>query len=153
MPHKVTTAHLVDEMTTTARIAGACNAVLRRPDGSLLGDMFDGAGFVRGVERKGRQSPAPRAGGRLRRGRLRHRGVAGCLWRGSDGPARSGRAAAEALADRLRQHYPAIQVTTGSNDPHGYDIVVNATPLGMKAGDKLPVDTTGSRRPRSSARS
>ena len=49
--------------------------------------------------------------------------------------------AAEALADRLRQHYPAIQVTTGSNDPHGYDIVVNATPLGMKAGDKLPVDT------------
>ena len=50
-------------------------------------------------------------------------------------------AAAEALADRLRQHYPAIQVTTGSNDPHGYDIVVNATPLGMKAGDPLPVDT------------
>src|SRR5690348_17188339 len=55
MPHKVTTTRLVDETTTTAKIAGACNAILRRADGSLLGDMFDGAGFVRGVERKGRQ--------------------------------------------------------------------------------------------------
>ena len=61
MPHKVTTTHLVDEITTTARIAGACNAVLRRPDGSLLGDMFDGAGFVRGVERKGRRIAGARA--------------------------------------------------------------------------------------------
>ena len=34
-------------------VAGACNAILRRPDGTLLGDMFDGAGFVRGVARKG----------------------------------------------------------------------------------------------------
>ena len=55
MPHKVTTTQLVDEMTTTAKIAGACNAILRRPDGTLLGDMFDGAGFVRGVERKGKR--------------------------------------------------------------------------------------------------
>jgi shikimate dehydrogenase len=51
MPHKVTTTQLVDEMTITAQIAGACNAILCRPDGTLLGDMFDGAGFVRGVER------------------------------------------------------------------------------------------------------
>ncbi|MGQ3198291.1 MAG: shikimate dehydrogenase family protein, partial [Hydrogenophaga sp.] len=54
MPHKVTTMSLVDEVTPTARIAGACNAILKRPDGTLLGDQFDGAGFVRGVERKGR---------------------------------------------------------------------------------------------------
>jgi shikimate dehydrogenase len=44
------------------------------------------------------------------------------------------------LGDRLRQHYPQLQVTTGSNDPTGYDIVVNATPLGMKPGDPLPFD-------------
>src|SRR6202453_1929110 len=61
MPHKVTTTHLVNEMTTTAKIAGACNAILRRPDGSLLGDMFDGAGFVRGVERKGKRIAGARA--------------------------------------------------------------------------------------------
>ena len=130
MPHKVTTAHLVDEIDDDGQDRRRLQRGPASADGSLLGDMFDGAGFVRGVERKGRRiAGAARAGGRLRRCRLRHRGVAGCLWRGSDGPARSGRTAAEALADRLRQHYPAIQVTTGSNDPHGYDIVVNATPL------------------------
>src|SRR5580692_8666020 len=53
MPHKVSVTAMVDELTTTARIAGACNAVLKRPDGSLLGDMFDGDGFVRGAFRKG----------------------------------------------------------------------------------------------------
>ncbi|MBK3426466.1 shikimate dehydrogenase family protein, partial [Methylobacterium ajmalii] len=54
MPHKITTLGLLDEISTTATIAGSCNAVLRRPDGTLVGDMFDGAGFVRGVQRKGR---------------------------------------------------------------------------------------------------
>ena len=43
----------MDELTPTASIAGAANAVLVREDGSLLGDQFDGAGFVRGVQRKG----------------------------------------------------------------------------------------------------
>ena len=91
MPHKVTTAQLVDEMTTTAKIAGACNAILRRPDGSLVGDMFDGAGFVRGVERKGKRIAGARAPRhRLRRGRLRHRGVVGSFWVGGDWLVRSG---------------------------------------------------------------
>lgn len=141
MPHKVATTQLVDEITTTANIAGACNAILRRADGSLLGDMFDGAGFVRGVERKGR----PIAGTRSL--------VVGCGGVGSAiaaSLAAAGAAmislydpvtrSAEALADRLRQHYPSLQINTGSNDPHGYEIVVNATPLGMNSGDPLPMD-------------
>src|SRR4029453_15422825 len=37
MPHKVTTVSLLDEVTTTARIAGACNEILPRPDGSRQG--------------------------------------------------------------------------------------------------------------------
>ena len=53
MPHKVTTVGLLDEVTAAVRVAGACNAVKRLPDGRLVGDMFDGAGFVRGVQRKG----------------------------------------------------------------------------------------------------
>jgi shikimate dehydrogenase len=143
MPHKVTTTRLVDELTTTAKIAGAANAILLRPDGSLLGDMFDGAGFVRGVERKGRKI----AGSRCL--------VVGCGGVGSAiaaslaaaGPVAMGlydpaTASAEALGERLRSHYPAIDVATGSKDPDGYDIVVNATPLGMKDGDPLPFDIT-----------
>src|SRR6478609_2803447 len=53
MPHKVTTTELVDELTPIAQVAGASNAVLLREDGSLIGDQFDGAGFARGVARKG----------------------------------------------------------------------------------------------------
>jgi shikimate dehydrogenase len=141
MPHKVTTTHLVNEMTTTAKIAGACNAILRRSDGSLLGDMFDGAGFTRGVERKGKRIAGARAlvvgCGGVGSAIAASLAVAGLSAIGLFDPVA---ASAEALGDRLRQHYPALQVATGSNDPVGYDIVVNATPLGMKPGDKLPVD-------------
>jgi shikimate 5-dehydrogenase len=61
MPHKVTTVALMDELSTASRIAGACNAILLRPDGTLLGDMFDGEGFVRGVKRQGRAIAGARA--------------------------------------------------------------------------------------------
>jgi shikimate dehydrogenase len=143
MPHKVTTVDLVDATTTTVKIAGSCNAVLKRPDGTLLGDMFDGEGFVRGVKRKG----------------LRLAG-ASCLVVGAGGvgsaiaaslaaeaPARMtlndlDAAAAEGLAARLRQHYPRIDVQVGGNDPTGYTLVVNGTPLGMKPGDPLPFDVS-----------
>jgi shikimate dehydrogenase len=47
---------------------------------------------------------------------------------------------AAGLAARLREHYPKLEARTGSNDPAGYDLVVNATPLGMKPGDPLPID-------------
>lgn len=141
MPHKVTTVGLVDEVSTTARIAGACNAVLLRPDGTLLGDMFDGEGFVRGVLRKGRAV----AGARVL---VVGAGGVGCAIAASLAAAGAGAlglfdvnpAAAEALAARLREHYPQLVVTAGSRDPGGYDIVVNASPLGMNAGDPLPVD-------------
>jgi len=33
-------------------------------------------------------------------------------------------------------------VKTGSNDPAGYDVVVNATPMGMNPGDPMPMDVS-----------
>ena len=143
MPHKVTTTGLVDELTPTAQVAGACNAVRRRSDGSLLGDMFDGAGFVRGVVRKGLQLRGARV-------LVVGSGGVGCAIAASlaaEGIAAIGlfdtnTASAEGLAARLRRHYPALQVVTGSNDPAGYDLVVNGTPLGMNEGDPLPLDVT-----------
>ena len=54
MPHKVTTVAMLDVPSTTVQVAGACNAVRLGSDGLLIGDMFDGEGFVRGVRRKGR---------------------------------------------------------------------------------------------------
>jgi shikimate dehydrogenase len=141
MPHKVTTMSLVDEVTPTARVAGACNAILKRPDGTLLGDQFDGAGFVRGVERKGRLFKGARV-------LVSGTGGVGSAIAASIAAAGAAElmlfdmseASANALAARLRENYPQMKVSTGSKDPAGYDVVVNATPLGMKESDPLPFD-------------
>ncbi len=143
MPHKVTTLALVAQASPAARIADACNALLKRPDGSWFGDQFDGAGFVRGVESKGRVIRGQRAiilgaggVGSAIAASLAGVGVAGLMLSDRDP------AAAAALAARLLTHYPALDVRTGSGDPAGYDLVVNATPLGMGTDDPLPFDVS-----------
>ncbi|MDR3213899.1 MAG: ThiF family adenylyltransferase [Azoarcus sp.] len=143
MPHKIATAGLVDELSTAARIAGSCNAVLKRPDGVLFGDMFDGEGFTRGLKRKGFSFAGAK-----------------CLVVGSGGVgsaiaaslAAAGVAAitvhdtfaesAAGLVDRLHRHYPELTARTGTSQTAGYDLVVNATPLGLP-GDPLPMDIGG----------
>jgi len=141
MPHKVTTMQLVDETTPTAKIAGAANAILLREDGTLLGDQFDGAGFVRGVERKGfpldGKSALVVGNGGVGSAIVASLAGAGVSALGLFDPSA---AASEALAERIHTHYPQIEVTTGSKDPEAYDLVVNATPLGMNDGDPLPMD-------------
>jgi shikimate dehydrogenase len=141
MPHKITTAGLVDELSPAARIAGACNAVLRRADGSLLGEMFDGDGFVRAALAKSRRIAGARAlvvgcggVGSAIAASLAAAGVAGIVLFDVE-PSR-----AEVLAERLCSHYASLHVAVGANDPVGFDIVVNATPLGMRDGDPPPVD-------------
>ncbi len=143
MPHKVSTVQLLDDTSTAVKIAGSCNAIVKRPDGTLLGDMFDGDGFTRGAKRKGFDFRGARclvvgAGGVgcAIAASIAAEGVAGLSVFDVDATA------AEGLASRLRRHYPGIEVKVGSNDPAGYDMVVNATPLGMKDGDPLPFDVT-----------
>ncbi len=143
MPHKVTTVGLVAETTTTVKIAGSCNAILKRPDGTLKGDMFDGTGFTRGLRRKGFVFEGARClvvgtGGV---------GSAIAASLAADGVASialfdTSTASAQGLAGRLKTYYPKLGVEVRGSDPAGYDLVVNATPLGMKAGDPLPFDVT-----------
>ena len=141
MPHKVGVVGLLDEVSPAVHVAGACNAVKRTADGRLVGDMFDGEGFIRGLQRKGLELRGARAL------------VVGCGGVGSAISASLANAkaaaialfdvdpdSAQSLAHRLNTHYPGVAVSTGSNDPVGFDLVVNATPLGMNAGDPLPVD-------------
>lgn len=141
MPHKVSTCDLVQSLSPTAQIAGACNAIRLEPDGHLRGDMFDGDGFVRGMLRKGIQAQGARAlvvgsggVGSAIAASLAAAGVESLALYDSR-PSSS-----EELAIRLRRHYPALTVQTGLRNPQGFSIVVNATPLGMNAGDELPVD-------------
>lgn len=141
MPHKVTTVGLLDEATPTVKIAGSCNAVRRAVDGRLVGDMFDGEGFVRGVRRKGCKLEGARVlvvgCGGVGSAIAASLAAAGVAWLGLfDARPES----AQGLKARLTTHYPRLEVTTGNNDPAGYDLVVNATPMGMNDGDPLPVD-------------
>jgi shikimate dehydrogenase len=142
MPHKITTLSLLDEISPTALIAGACNAVKRNHAGKLVGDMFDGEGFARGVERKG-QAIADKSILVVGSGGVGSAIAASLAARGP----RSLKlfdvnlASSEALRARLLTHYPTLEVLTGSNDPQGCDIVVNASPLGMNAADPMPMDT------------
>ena len=143
MPHKVSVIAILDEVSTAVKVAGSCNAVRRTEDGRLIGDMFDGEGFVRGVAHNG---------GSLAGKRLLVIGSGGVGSAIAASAAAAGAAAIalydvsaasmEALGDRLRRNYPRLEVSLGSNDPSGFDVVVNATPLGMKAGDPMPVDVS-----------
>jgi shikimate dehydrogenase len=141
MPHKVTTVGMLDDVLPTAMIAGSCNAVRRMPDGRLQGNMFDGEGFVRGLKRKGFEPKG-------RRALVVGAGGVGCAIAASLAAAGvlemdlfdMNDASAIGLASRLMQHYPNMTIHTGSKDPAGYELLVNATPLGMKDGDPLPVD-------------
>ena len=141
MPHKKTTVELADEVSPTARIAGAANALLKREDGSLLADMFDGEGFVRGVRRKGRNLEGASAlvigAGGVGSAIAASLAAAGVTRMGLVDAVAD---AAESLGSRLSAHYSELDVKTGSADPTGYDLVVNATPLGMNEGDPLPID-------------
>jgi shikimate dehydrogenase len=141
MPHKVATVDLLDEAALAVQLAGSCNAILRRPDGSLYGELFDGIGFVRGAKRQGFDFIGVDclilgAGGV---------GSAIATAIAAEGPRSIAlcdiqATAAERLAARLRRHFPTVTVGERDNDPVGYRLVVNATPLGMSAGDPLPFD-------------
>jgi len=141
MPHKVAVVDLLDEASTAVKVAGSCNAVRRDEQGRLLGDMFDGEGFVRGVKRKGVQLDGAAV-------LVVGSGGVGSAIAASMAAAGVARLAlfdvhapnAVGLAQRLKQHYPRLDLQTGSNDPTGFDVLVNATPLGMNVGDPLPVD-------------
>ncbi len=141
MPHKVATVALLDEASPTVGVAGSCNAVRADAGGRLVGDMFDGEGFVRGVQRNGRRLEGARAlvvgcggVGSAIAASLAKAGV------GRIGLYDSNASVMDGLAARLARHYPKLGLAAGSNDPDGWEIVVNATPLGMRADDPLPMD-------------
>ncbi len=140
MPHKVAIVPMLDRVSTAVKIAGACNAVRRAPDGALVGDMFDGEGFARGVLRKGRTIAGASAlivgaggvGSAIASALAAH-GLARLRLHDTD------TAAAAGLAARLVGHFPGLSVEVGVPDPEGVDLAINATPLGMSEGDPLPL--------------
>lgn len=143
MPHKEAVLPLLAGLGPTARLTHSVNTVRRRADGALEGDMFDGEGFRDGLERAGH---APRGKRILQVGcgavgtaiacALARAGAAELALHDAV-PAR-----VEALSALLRANVTGTRILAASADPRGFDIVVNATPLGLREGDGMPIDAT-----------
>lgn len=139
VPHKFTALALCDELTPRARSIGAVN-VMRRSAGGWLGDMCDGEGYVAGLRRAGCEPRGRRvllvgaggAGSAIAHA-LVDAGIASLAMHEAD-VARRG-----ALIDKLAR-YGSVHATVGSADPGDVDLAINATPMGMRPGDPLPVD-------------
>ncbi|HQS08195.1 MAG TPA: shikimate dehydrogenase [Xanthobacteraceae bacterium] len=141
VPHKTAMVDLCDEVSESARLIGAVNTIRRATDGRLVGEMLDGHGFVaglrqNGIEPEGRSAYLAGAGGAANAiaFALAQAGISRLTI------ANRTRAKAEDLAGRLAGPFPNLQVDIGTPDPSGHDLVVNATSLGLKEGDPLPLD-------------
>ncbi|WP_198029478.1 shikimate dehydrogenase [Bradyrhizobium sp. WSM3983] len=139
VPHKIPMAELVDHCSERARLVGAINVARREADSSWSGDILDGVGFVRGLTQSGfnpeGQSAFVTGAGGAGCAVAAELATAGASVRVFD--VSSDRASA--LATRLsRAGYPVT--AADAPDPRGFSLVVNATPLGMRADDPLPLD-------------
>jgi shikimate dehydrogenase len=141
IPHKTSMVGLLDHNDPLGGITGAVNAARRNPDGSIEGGAFDGIGFVKaldhfGVVQQGRSALVVGVGGGgvAIAASLAQRGV-GRLALFDAAPGRAAEVAA-----RIRKVFPVEVSTPPSTDPAGFDVVVNASPLGLRADDPLPFD-------------
>jgi len=140
MPHKQRMMAFVDELHPTAIQVGAINVVRCNDDGRWVGAIFDGLGCVLGMQWEG-YDPANKsvllvgAGGA---GRAIAFAVASAGARTltiSDVDARRAEDLARSVADAT-----GCSTQAGPADPHGFEIVINATPMGMNPNDAMPVD-------------
>jgi shikimate dehydrogenase len=139
IPHKVAALDLVDDLSERSRLAQSVNFVALGADGRRLGDTVDGTGFVDnlrtgGDDPRGMRTLLVGSGGvgTAIAFALAGAGVSELVLHDVD----AGRASD--VAARLRA--AGYAATTGRPDPTGFDLVVNATPVGMREDDPLPID-------------
>lgn len=143
VPHKLALGRQADRLSDAASLSGSVNAMRREPDGSWLGDNFDGQGFVRGLLGAGHTVAGKRfslvgAGGA---------GVSiAAAVLGAGAAAMSivdvDRSRAKALAARLNDRWTDRARAADAPDAAS-DVVVNATPLGLRENDPLPFALDG----------
>jgi shikimate dehydrogenase len=139
IPHKPTCADLVDALTPRAAMVRSVNFVAIGADGRWTGDIVDGLGFVANLKAHGADPQGKRAllvgtggVGTAIAFALIEAGVAELVVYDTDA------ARSTALAQRLAA--AGRPVRAGPPDPAGLDLVVNASPMGMRDDDPLPLD-------------
>ena len=163
IPHKMTSADLCDELGMAAQVTGAVNAI-RFEHGRMIGDNFDGKGFVAGLIGEGHMLKGHALKDHALKGHALKEMTAVII--GAGGAARAIAIAladsgleqltiinrsitkADDLADLIRQHYPDQNVKSATMDEidtikTACDLLINATSLGLNDNDPLPVDLAG----------
>lgn len=140
IPHKFASFDLCATTSDRASFLKAVNTMRRNPDGSWHGDMFDGMGFCTALQSQGCQIKGQRAlligaggAGSAIAYSLVMAGVSELAIHDEDQQRRT------ALVDRLTS-LGRCTVTHGSTAPTGFDVVLNATPMGMQPTDPYPLD-------------
>lgn len=142
IPHKTTAVRYCDVLLPRALACGAVNAVRVDPDGRLIGDNYDGIGMVTAIATQRRLDAITRAllvgaggAGRAIAVALASAGV------GFLAIANRTRDKADDLAHIVRQAAPTCEVEAGTVfDPAPFDLVINATSLGLHGRGAMPVD-------------
>lgn len=141
VPHKESLVRLCDRLGEEASVVGAVNAVQRLPDGRLLGENFDGQGFVNGlrtrdIDPQDHDVLLAGAGGAAR-------AIGFALARTAIGSltiSNRNRDRADDLARAIRRTFPRLPVAADfAEAAKPFSLIVNATTLGMKESDELPV--------------
>jgi len=140
VPHKFASYDLCASTSERAAFLHTVNTQRRNPDGSWHGDMFDGLGFVEALRDQGGQPQGQRAllvgaggAGSAIAHALVMAGVRELAIHDEDTLRRT------TLVDRLAG-LSQCPVLHGSANPSGFDLIVNATPMGMKVTDPYPLD-------------
>lgn len=141
VPHKAEICRYADSVSPVAEQSGGANALRRDPDGTWHAENFDGVGFVAGLRAAGWDPAGMRvsvigaggAGGAL---------VPALLAAGAERVDVSDPVAQrlKALSNRVEAAWPGRCGSAATPRLGGADLVVNATPLGLRAGDPLPFD-------------
>jgi shikimate dehydrogenase len=140
MPHKPAAFAMCDAVGPAAKFEGVVNTIRIEAGGRLVGDSFDGAGFVNAARAQGVFDPA-------RRCVVIGAGAAGraiCHALAAAGVKRLGilnetAEPVEALATRLCEHFDGLDISLAERfDDCG--LLINATPVGLHATDPMPVD-------------
>jgi len=140
MPHKFTAFTHCATSSERARRLGVVSVIRRNPDGTWHGDMLDGLAFVKAQRDHGAHVEGARAllvgaggAGSAIAVELLAAGVSVLVIHDAE------ESRVSALLDLLAD-FGDGRVIAGPPDPTRCDLVFNATPMGMRDGDPLPVD-------------
>lgn len=144
VPHKISAARRCDTLSGAAVSVGAVNTARREADGTMHGALFDGTGFVNGLGDaremlRGAHVILVGAGGA-------GRAIAHAL--GGMGIARLeivdlNRQAAEATATIVDRAAGSCVAQVSAGEPGEFDLLINASPVGLKPGEVFPLSLAG----------